>query len=310
VGFFFCRFSSLSLPLILRYSSSSRPQLLVILSVAKDLSSLFVLRAAGGGCPGFSFIEPGSCFCSSCRIRMCRGTIHRARLSAVIPKRYEGSAFRFSLIRADQEPFMAKSYVESLTVIYVCARATGTCSKKSKRQTERNPTFSRSLLLRVRTLPIRIVTDLTIAPPRATIPRDSPAPACPSHDERTLHFTLHDFLFQSRIAPFLATQSIRTFSTAGKQSRRSCHSTPPATPIPSGTSAHFPSPRRTGPSLLHVLRRPVDSLYGLPRPSQLPHLLCFQTIPSSFVPPKTVSSVFSCKSELFAQNTRGGHPVR
>jgi hypothetical protein len=50
----------------------------------------------------------------------------------------------------------------------------------------------------------------------------------------------HDFLAPSGTRPF------PLFSTAGKHLAHFCHLTPPATPIPSIASAHFPSPRHRG----------------------------------------------------------------
>jgi hypothetical protein len=96
--------------------------------------------------------------------------------------------------------------------------------------------------------------------------------------------------------PTSTAQLLPPFSTPNKHSRLFCHSTPPATPIPSIASAHFPSPRGRGWSV-----RP--NLQTFPPPNlQTSSALSFPLSPHSSL------ATHRCFSQL-AENTATLSPL-
>jgi hypothetical protein len=80
-------------------------------------------------------------------------------------------------------------------------------------------------------------------------------------------------------------------------------STPPATLLGSTACAQFPSSTEVGVS--QPFQRATFKLTNIMLTAD-DYPLCFDTVPNSFALCKSLSPVFSSRSTLFTQNTRGG----
>jgi hypothetical protein len=113
-----------------------------------------------------------------------------------------------------------------------------------------------------------------------------------------------------RCLPRPSAHFLPSFSTASNITTLHCHFTTPASPLLSITSAHFSSPRIGGAAASPLGVSPLS--FGIFSPTRrrftpISHYpLSFHIVLHSFVPRKKLSPLFSSKSKLFLQNTRGG----